>query len=77
MSAPLTGSQSPPLSGLRVAVVGGGRMARHHARAISRTGARVVAVAEPDAEARRGFQELEERPGQDPGSREPHEPPTS
>src|SRR5215470_13668 len=53
-----TGSQS-----LRVAIVGAGKMARHHARAIARpeVRGRVVALAEPDARAREAF--LEGCPG--------------
>ncbi len=45
-------------SGLRVAIVGSGMMARHHARAIPRTsaGARVVAFADPDPRAQQDFQ---------------------
>jgi predicted dehydrogenase/nucleoside-diphosphate-sugar epimerase len=55
-------SSAPPSEGdaLRVAIVGAGKMARHHAAAIPRCGvaARVVALAEPDARARDAFQEL-------------------
>ncbi len=43
--------------GLRIAIVGSGQMARHHARAIPRTdaGARVVAFADPDPRAQQDF----------------------
>jgi predicted dehydrogenase/nucleoside-diphosphate-sugar epimerase len=42
---------------LRIAIVGSGMMARHHARAIPRTsaGARVVAFADPDPRAQQDF----------------------
>ena len=45
---------------LRVALVGGGKMARHHAKAIAARGipARLVAVADPSAEARQAMQEV-------------------
>ena len=62
MSSPVSAASSPAPSHseLRVAIVGGGRMARHHAQAVPRAGvgARVVAFAEPDSEARRGFNEI-------------------
>jgi len=46
-------------SSVRVALVGGGAMARHHARALLRVnGARVLGVAEPDDEVRKGMLEL-------------------
>ena len=53
---------APPVAAnaLRVAIVGAGKMARHHARAIARPGVRgrVVALAEPDARARESFLEV-------------------
>jgi predicted dehydrogenase/nucleoside-diphosphate-sugar epimerase len=47
----------PTAPGLRIAIVGSGLMARHHARAIPRTsaGARVVAFAYPDPRAQQEF----------------------
>ena len=47
----------PTAPGLRIAIVGSGQMARHHARAIPRTdaGARVVAFADPDPRAQQEF----------------------
>jgi predicted dehydrogenase/nucleoside-diphosphate-sugar epimerase len=44
---------------VRVAIIGAGSMARHHARAAARSGvpARVVAVADPSPEARAAMQE--------------------
>jgi predicted dehydrogenase/nucleoside-diphosphate-sugar epimerase len=47
----------PTAPGLRIAIVGSGMMARHHARAIPRTsaGARVVAFADPDPRAQQEF----------------------
>jgi predicted dehydrogenase/nucleoside-diphosphate-sugar epimerase len=46
-----------PAPALRIAIVGSGLMARHHARAIPRTsaGARVVAFADPDPRAQQDF----------------------
>jgi predicted dehydrogenase/nucleoside-diphosphate-sugar epimerase len=50
-------STDPSTPGLRIAIVGSGMMARHHARAIPRTsaGARVVAFADPDPRAQQDF----------------------
>ncbi len=50
-------STDPTVPGLRIAIVGSGMMARHHARAIPRTpaGARVVAFADPDPRAQQDF----------------------
>jgi predicted dehydrogenase/nucleoside-diphosphate-sugar epimerase len=47
----------PAAPALRIAIVGSGLMARHHARAIPRTsaGARVVAFADPDPRAQQDF----------------------
>lgn len=51
----------PPTSGsdpLRVGLVGAGKMALHHARAIGRAGGRLVAVADPSEAARRTLLEI-------------------
>src|SRR3954471_3065479 len=52
-AAPAGASQPSP-HGLRIALVGGGKMGENHARAINRasTPARLVAVADPSVRAR-------------------------
>ena len=57
MSDTASASIDPTAPGLRVAILGSGQMARHHARAIARTqaGARLVAFADPDPRAQQEF----------------------
>ncbi len=57
-SAPAGPPPVEPTAPLRIGLVGGGKMALNHARAVGRAGGRLVAVADPSEAARRSVLEI-------------------